>query len=289
MSIIRKLYKAGHLNVGQSFATDTHMEVLSGSHAYGTAADKSDVDVHGFCTPPIDMVFPWKGREYIPDFDDIPPKFEHFQQHHINAFDKEYDVAIYSIVKLFRLAADNNPNVLDILWVPNNCIIHCDAIGHHVRKNRKHFLHKGAYHRFRGYSHAQFKKLNNSHRTELIETYGYDVKNAFHIVRLALYCEQILIHGDMDFSVHAAFLKEVRNGCFKTVEELREWYHAKEKDLDALYLSSSLPYTADKDFLRQILLSCLETKYGSLSEVAVGAETNSFRKLEEIRQILERN
>jgi hypothetical protein len=103
MSIIKKLYKDGHLNLGQTFATDTHYEAICGSIAYGVAQDggKSDMDIHAITTPPIEYVFPHL-TGYIPGFGDAPQSFENFQQHHIIAYEKNYDVAIYSIVKTFQ-------------------------------------------------------------------------------------------------------------------------------------------------------------------------------------------
>lgn len=287
MSIIRKLYKDGFLDIQDSWITDTHYECIMGSAAYGVPSNKSDVDVHGFTTPPIEMVFPHLSG-WIRGWDHAPKNFEHYQKHHINAYEKNYDVAIHSIVRMFDLAAENNPNILDMLWVPDNCITHIDTIGHNVRKNRRHFLHKGSYHRFRGYAHQQFKRLTNSPRKDLIEQYGYDTKFAYHIVRLALQVEQILEKGDMDFSEHSDFLKEVRVGRFDTVEALKDWYERKEKHLDELYASKNcaVPHSPDRVFLKNLLLACLELKYGSLEKIYAGVESDSFRKLEAIKQIV---
>ncbi len=165
MSIIKKLYKDGYLDISQPWATDTHYEAICGSLAYGASdGDSSDMDIHAITTPPIEMVFPWL-QNWIPGFGDKPQNFENYQKHHILAYEKNYDVAIYSTVRMFDLAADNNPNILDMLWVPDNCITHIDGVGHHIRKNRRHFLHKGSYHRFRGYAHQQFKQLNSHKKT----------------------------------------------------------------------------------------------------------------------------
>lgn len=287
MSIIKRLHNDGLLSIGQLFATDTVYECRSGSIAYGAdIADSSDMDIHAITVPPIEWVFPHVRGNYIPGFSDTPEKFEHFQQHHIDAYEKEYDVSIFGIVRFFQLAVDNNPNILDMLWVPDNCVTHINEIGHHIRKNRRHFLHKGSYHRFRGYAHQQFKRLENSPREDLVKQYGYDTKFAYHIVRLCLQAEQILEDGDMDFSQNAAFIKEVRKGSFKTVDELREWYLRKEEDLDKLYHSTTLQYKADKKFVGDILLACLEMKYGSLSKVYNGVESDAFRKLEAIKDIV---
>lgn len=284
MSVVKKLYKDGLLNIGQPWATDTHYEAICGSIAYGVNSDNSDMDIHAITTPPIDWVFPHLTGK-IPGFGKAPPSFENFQQHHIIVDDKNYDVAIYSTVKLFSLAMENNPNILDMLWVPENCITHIDDVGHHIRQNRKNFLHKGAFHRFKGYAHQQFKRLETSNRKELIEKYGYDTKFAYHIVRLCLQVEQILEHGDMDFSVNAPFIKEIRNGCY-TLAELRDWYMAKEKTLEALYQSSSVQYKPNEEFIKNVLLACLEIKYGSLEKIYSGIENDAFRKLEQIKQIV---
>ena len=286
MSIIKKLYKDGHLSLGQSFATETHYETIMGSVAYGASdSDKSDMDIHAICTPPLEYVFPWLSG-WIPDFDNRPQNFENFQQHHIKAYEKDYDVAIYSTIRTFRLAAENNPNILDMLWVPDNCITHIDGVGHHIRRNRKLFLHKGSLHRFLGYAHQQMKRLKTSNRVELIEKYGYDTKFAYHIVRLSLQVEQILEKHDMDFSANAPFIKEVRKGAFKTAEELEAWYREKEVHLNALYHTSTLRHSPDMAQLKEVLMACLEMKYGSLEKVYKGAESDVFRKLEEIKRIV---
>ncbi|QDJ96543.1 nucleotidyl transferase [Xanthomonas phage Xoo-sp13] len=284
MSVIKKLYKNGNMQIGQTWATDTSYEVIMGSIAYGVAVDNSDMDIHAITVPPKEMVFPHLAN-HIHGFGKAPESFEVFQQHNIQVEQTNYDLAIYSIVKFFNLAMENNPNILDMLWVPENCVTHMDAVGKHIRLNRKNFLHKGAYHRFRGYAYQQLKRLENSNRKELIEKYGYDTKFAYHIVRLALQCEQILTHGDMDFSINAPFIKEIRNGAL-TLDELRDWYKRKEEDLDKLYASSNLQYSPNEQFIKEILLGCLEIKYGSLADVYQGIDSDAFRKLEQIRQIL---
>ena len=284
MSIIKKLYKNGNLNIGQTWATDVHYETIMGSIAYGVATDTSDMDIHAITTPPLEWVFPHLTGA-IPGFGEQPPKFESFQQHHILIDDKNYDVAIYSLVKTFDLAADNNPNILDMLWVPEHCVTHIDQVGEHIRKNRKYFLHKGSYHRFRGYAHQQMKRMENTGRKDLIEKYGYDTKFAYHVVRLCLQAEQILEKHDMDFSVNADFLKTIRAGTY-TFEQFKEWYNAKEKTLDILYTTSKLQHSPDRKFLKDILLACLEMKYGSLDKVYQGIEVDAFRKLEQIKAIV---
>jgi uncharacterized protein len=284
MSIIKKLYKSGKLTLTESFATETHYEVLMGSVAYHVSDDTSDMDVHAITTPPIEYVFPHTTGA-IPGFGQAPKVFDSFQQHNIIVNEKNYDVAIYSLIKAFKLAAENNPNILDMLWVPDNCILHSDGIGAYIRRNRKHFLHKGSYHKFRGYSYAQMKKLKESPRVELVAKYGFDTKNAYHLIRLLYQCQQILEEGDMDITRNSEMLKSIRRGDM-TLDEVIALFNKKEAELDVLYVKSTLQYSPDMKFLTEVLMACLEMKYGNLSEIYKQTDNMAFRKLEEIRRIV---
>lgn len=136
-------------------------EGWTGSVAYGASNDSSDMDIVGFCMPPKDLVFPHLSGE-IAGFGRQIQKFEQYQEHHVEVPNerKEYDLTIYSIVKFFQLTMENNPNMIDNLFLPRRCILHSTNIYEHVRNARKEFLHKGSYHKFRGYSFAQMSKIN---------------------------------------------------------------------------------------------------------------------------------
>jgi hypothetical protein len=73
----------------------------------------------------------------------------------------EYDFAVYGVVKYFQLCMDNNPNMIDSLFVPRNCVLHSTEVGEMIRENRRMFLHKGAWHKFKGYAYAQASKIRN--------------------------------------------------------------------------------------------------------------------------------
>lgn len=286
MSIIKKLYKNGNLAINAPSILDIHYEVMMGSVAYGANQDKSDLDIHAFSTPKLEIMFPHLTGA-IPGFGSSPAKAETFQMHNIIANEKNYDIVIYPLVKLFQLAADNNPNVLDMLWVPEHCILHMDQIGEYVRQNRKHFLHKGCFQKFRGYAYAQLKKLESSPRAELVELYGYDSKHLYHIIRLGLQCQQILQEGDMDISINGELLKAIRRGEW-TLEYAKERFHQKLEELDKLYIESKLQYAPDMGFLRNMLMVCIEMKYGSIASMQNNSDGVAFRKLEEIRSIINR-
>lgn len=136
--------------------------VIMGSNAYGVSNDLSDMDVYGFCTPPKEYIFPHLNG-IIPGFGRQQQNFDQWQEHHIvdASNNREYDFSIYNIVRYFQLCMDNNPNMLDSLYVPDRCVLHIDKVGQHLRENRDLFLHKGSSYKFRGYAHSQMAKIKN--------------------------------------------------------------------------------------------------------------------------------
>ncbi|WP_219988771.1 nucleotidyltransferase domain-containing protein [Leucothrix pacifica] len=270
-------------------------EVIMGSMAYGVSNDSSDMDVYGFAIPPKDYVFP-QLRGEIPGFDSFSLKFEQYQQHHIVDPDalggkgREYDFTIYSIVKYFRLLADNNPNIIDSLFVPDNCVLHSSDIGDMVRDNRRLFLHKGCWAKFKGYAYGQMHKIRTKKpkgkRKAGVEEFGYDLKFAYHVVRLLDEVEQLLVSHDMDLRRNAAQLKSIRRGEWSLLQ-LEDYFKQKEADLEKVYLASTLPDHADTDAIRQLLIDCLEQHFGSLGTVVTQSNAAELA-MRDIQAILTR-
>lgn len=270
---------------------------IMGSQAYGVAQENSDMDIYGFAIPPKEMVFPHLAGE-IMGFGRQVQRFEQWQEHHVvdpsaNAGKgQEYDFGVYSIVKYFQLLMDNNPNMLDSIFTPRNCVIHCANIGNVVRDNRKMFLHKGSYHKFRGYAFSQMHKMRakdvqeGSARAELREKFGFDVKFGMHLVRLLDEAEQILTLGDIDLQRSKEVLKAIRRGEW-TIERIEQHFTEKERELEKLYHESSLPHSPDEAKIKELLLNCLEEHYGSLKDVIV-LPNRDRAVLIEIREILDR-
>ncbi len=92
----------------------------------------------------------------------------------------------------------------------------------------------------------------------------FDYKQGYHAVRLLDEVEQILVHGDIDLERNREQLKSIRRGEW-TFEDLQDWFQAKEKQLENVYLNSKIPERVDWPHLNNILMSILETHYGSLS------------------------
>ena len=292
-SRLQEMVKRGLVTPPPFLPTNIHYEVLMGSHAYGMNTDTSDMDIQGFCIPPKDDLFPHLRGE-INGFGTHLPRFEEYSQHHI--FDKsvnpvqEYDFTFFSIVKFFQLVMQCNPNMIDILFVPENCVLHITRIGIMVREKRKIFLHKGAFHRFKGYSYQQVHKMQlreaTGNRKEIIERFGYDVKFGSHVLRLLGEIEQIMMEGDLDLQRNREQLKSVRRGEW-TKESIIKYFEEKEKSLEELYLKSPLPHGPDEPAIKALLLSCLEEHYGNLDTCLKTVEP-SVQALREIQAILNR-
>lgn len=291
--IIQKLEKAGAIHPPKWLSSNTAFLTMMGSVAYGVSDDTSDMDVYGFAIPPKDMVFPHLAGE-IPGFGRQVQRFEQWQEHHVRqpGAQREYDFSVYSIIKYFQLVMDNNPNMVDSIFTPRRCVLHSSQIAEMVREKRRMFLHKGAWHKFKGYSYQQLHKIRlktgaqNEKRAATIAAVGYDTKYAYHLVRLLSEVEQIMIEGDLDLERNREQLKAIRRGEW-TLDQVEAHFTDKEKALEDVYLKSTLPHSPDEAAIRELLLNCLEHHYGSLSAAVVRDVTVDALK-RDIQIVLER-
>lgn len=289
--VVRRLVDKNLITPPKFVAGSIQYETLMGSVAYGVSSDTSDSDVYGFCIPPKEFIFPHTAG-YIHNFSTQVPSFDQYQEHHINEPDhsKQWDLSIYSIVKYFRLCMDNNPNMIDSLFTARNMVLTCSQVAEMVRGERKKFLHKGAWHKFKGYSYSQMHKMRikesnpDSVRYEMTQKYGYDVKFAYHVVRLLDEVEQILTEGDIDLMRNTEQLKSIRRGEWK-IDDIEEHFRRKEKDLESLYTNSKLRHSPDETFIRDLLLSCLEQYYGKLEGV-IEKKSDAEELLAKVREIV---
>lgn len=120
----------------------TILLVRHGSHAYGLNIEGSDEDFKGVCVPP---------KEY----------FFGFAQNFEQAEGKDPDLVVYELRKFMRLAADNNPSIIEVLWADP---LICTPEGEMLRDIRYKFLSKAAKHRFSGYAAQQLNRIERHYR-----------------------------------------------------------------------------------------------------------------------------
>lgn len=268
-------------------------EVVMGSLAYGVSNDNSDMDIYGFSIPPKEVTFPHLRGEIL-GFDEFEVQFSQFQKHHIKDASalggkgRIYDMTIYSLVKYFRLLMENNPNIIDSLYVPDSCVLFSTPLADHVRQSRTLFLHKGCWATFKGYAYGQMHKIRTKKpegkRKQIVDQYGYDVKFAYHVVRLLNEVEQLLVEEQLDLTKNAEQLKAIRRGEW-SLEKLEDYFERKEADLESYYLKSKLPDLPQKEAIRNLLMECLEQHYGSI-EALVNQSGKANVTIDKIKNIL---
>ncbi len=121
-------------------------------------------------------------------------------------------------------------------------------------------------------------------RKETVEKYGYDLKFAYHVVRLINEVEQILLTHDLSIDRNREQLKSIRAGEW-TIDQIEKYFYDKEKSLEELYVKSDLQHSPDENKIKAVLLACMEEYYGSLDACVVRDEQYLIDALNQIKNI----
>lgn len=202
MNIVADLDDRNLINTPKWLPTSIQLLVTVGSVSYGVSTDNSDHDVYGVCIPSKEEIFPHLAG-YIEGFGKQKKRFGQWIQHHIEDKDRRcnYDITVANIVKYFNLVMKNNPNCLDVLFSPQDCILHITQAGQLIRENRRMFLHKGSFHTHKGYAYSSMNKMTNRNkRLEKVKKLEekYDVELTLQAVMEELNYRQLTDDNDLD-------------------------------------------------------------------------------------------
>ncbi|UPQ75756.1 nucleotidyltransferase domain-containing protein [Chryseobacterium nepalense] len=111
-------------------------EAISGSRAFGLATENSDTDIRGVYHVPKEDFF---GLHYTPQISN-----------------ETNDITYYEIGRFVELLQKNNPNILEILSSPEDCIQHKNTLMDLLKP--EDFLSKLCKDTFAGYAISQIKK-----------------------------------------------------------------------------------------------------------------------------------
>jgi uncharacterized protein len=183
----------------------------------------------------------------------------------------EWDIVIYGLRKYTQLLLKGNPNCIGTLWVrPEEHLEINPVFADTYLKERDIFSCKEHFHSFAGYANAQLKDMVNSEnmyrgymgerRKRLVDKYGFDCKNASHLIRLTSMCKEYMETGIMNvYRTHdAQLLRDIKSGKYK-LEEIQQMANDLFAESRQAYEKSPLPPIPNVKRAEEILMEV--TKY----------------------------
>jgi predicted nucleotidyltransferase len=211
------------LAAGGSSARDTALrnQILRGvvgSKSHGTAVEgQDDRDEMGvFVEPPVNVCGLTACDHYV----------HRDQPEGVRSRPGDLDLTMYSLRKFCRLAAQGNPSVLLLLWLPSYLVR--TAVGAELVALREAFVSRQAGERVLGYLATQKARLKGErahtvNRPELVAAHGYDTKFAMHTLRLGLQGIELMTERRMTLPIaepHLTTLRALRAGQMRFAEAL---------------------------------------------------------------------
>lgn len=207
-----------------------------------------DKDVMAIVIPPLDHYFGLKHFGSRGTKEIIPNKTEP---------KTEWDIVTYEIKKFINLLAKANPNVLSLLWLEDNKYMKITDEGQMIIDNRNLFSSKALYHSFTGYAYSQLHRMTHhvkkgymgEKRKALVDKYGYDCKNASHLIRLLKMGIEFLNEGILYVdrgNKDASQLLEIKKGEW-TLEQVKSEAERLFSRIENAYDNCKLPNKCDME------------------------------------------
>jgi hypothetical protein len=215
-----------------------------GSGLHGVTTGDDDRDEMGVCIEPPEYVI---GNS----------RFEQFQwrtqPEGVRSEAGDLDLVVYSLRKWARLAAQGNPTILLLMFIPDHELVLNTDIGRDLQAHPDRFLSRQVAERFGGYLVSQrdqllgLKSKKHTNRPELVQVYGFDTKVAYHMVRLGLQGVEVLTTGRITLPMpeqDRTWLQELRRGEHTQQEALDRADELLDR-LNTLAVSADLPAHPD--------------------------------------------
>lgn len=117
------------------------LEILAGSHSYGTNIEGSDVDKRGIFVLPEKTII--TKFNYVEELAGMEPD----------------DFRYYELSKYINLLSKQNPNIMEILWTDNESLINVTEAGLLLKKHRESLLSKEVSQTYVMYAISQLKRI----------------------------------------------------------------------------------------------------------------------------------
>ncbi|MBI5554254.1 MAG: nucleotidyltransferase domain-containing protein [Elusimicrobia bacterium] len=231
-----------------------------GSIAHGlyvaSAAENSidDKDIISICIPPISYYFGLK---------------EYGSRGTKEIKYAEWDIVVYEFKKCINLLKQGNPNILSLLWLDEKSYIKISQAGERLINARNLFVGKHVYQSFIGYAQSQFHKMTHLgfqgylgvKRKTLVQKYGYDTKNACHLIRLLTMGIEFLKEGRLYVKrSDVKYLWSIKRGEW-TLEEVKKESEKLFKEAEKAYKKSKLPEHPDYNKIETLGVDILKDHF----------------------------
>lgn len=198
-----------------------------------------------------------------------PPRFylgTHDWQN-ANGINGPWDVVLYEFRKFIGLLVKQNPNVLGMLWLEPSDYLLISKVGRAILDRRMAFrAREAAFASFTGYARGQLKKMTagkfegymGAKRKALVERFGFDCKNAAHLIRLLHVGEEYLRHGIMQVrrTWDRDMLVEIKRGGW-SLARVQEYSAERFRACEEAYEKSALPDAIDLDEVDRFVTATL--------------------------------
>lgn len=187
-------------------------------------------------------------------------------------FRDQFDVVIYEARKAIRLLAQGNPNAMSLLWLEKEHYLNITPAGQILLDNRDAFVGKHVFKPFVGYANSQLYRMTHGSyqgymgekRKKIVDQFGYDVKNAAHLIRLLRMGIEFLHDGYMTVKrPDAQELLTIKRGSW-TLEAVKAEADRLFTEIMAALDKSTLPVAPDMDTVNQLAVSVIH-KHLSIS------------------------
>lgn len=229
-----------------------------GSIAHGLYVPNSDSgsiddkDIIAICIPPIQYYF---GLD------------EYGSRGTREIKNREWDIVVYEFKKSVTLLRQGNPNIMSLLWEDKDSYLKVSPEGRRLLRAKDLFVGKHVYHSFVGYAQGQLHRMTHlafqgymgEKRKGLVRKFGYDTKNASHLIRLLKMSIEFLNEGRLYVKRYkdADMLLSIKRGEW-SLEQVKKEADRLFNLAEAAYLKSKLPEQPNYEKINKLCVDILQ-------------------------------
>jgi len=162
-------YKLILFNLKGSRFYNTHFE--KGEHPFDPEYE-SDYDYTGVYIPFNDDILGLNSDFILSEINPNTEKDANDRMHLIKQINEslnmniplDNDISLYSVKKFLKMASENNPNIMDTLYIDEDSTYYKDELWDIILSKRDMFLSKVAFKTFSEYAKGQFYKMKQHHK-----------------------------------------------------------------------------------------------------------------------------